>query len=74
MRAAEKVRSTICETIDVQELAIDLAASIGVAFYPQHTQSINELIRFADRAMYEAKRQGKNKVTVFNPVVQNGDS
>lgn len=68
LRAAEKVRNAICETIYVQDLRIELAASIGIAFYPLHSESISELTRLADRAMYDAKRQGKNKVAVFNPI------
>lgn len=45
---------------------ITVTASIGVAAYPDHCESPNELIRYADRAMYlGAKQRGKNKVAIY---------
>jgi len=38
--------------------------SIGVATYPQDTKSIDELINFADKALYESK-SAKNRVTIY---------
>jgi len=38
--------------------------SIGVATYPTHAVASVDLIEVADRAMYEAKRRGKNQVVV----------
>jgi diguanylate cyclase (GGDEF)-like protein len=38
--------------------------SIGVATYPQHAMAQGKLIEAADRAMYAAKKDGKNKVHV----------
>ena len=40
----------------------DLTASCGVASHPAHGASPAELIAAADRALYEAKRQGRNRV------------
>ncbi len=37
-------------------------ASVGVAAYPAHAKTQSGLIEAADRAMYEAKRQGKDRV------------
>jgi diguanylate cyclase (GGDEF)-like protein len=36
-----------------------LSAGIGVALYPQHTESLETLIKYADIAMYVAKHTGK---------------
>jgi len=49
--------------IDDNELFV--TASIGVALYPRHGQSVAELLRNADLAMYHAKNSGKNDVVVF---------
>ncbi len=38
--------------------------SVGVASYPEHGQTPEELILAADRALYEAKEQGRNRVVV----------
>jgi diguanylate cyclase (GGDEF)-like protein len=44
-------------------------ASIGVALYPTHALDREDLLRCADIAMYESKRQGRNRATVFEPAL-----
>lgn len=41
-----------------------VTASFGVACFPDDTESAGELIRRADHALYEAKRQGRNVVAL----------
>ncbi len=41
-----------------QAAKLDLDLSIGVALYPEHGRSVDELIRLADRALYIAKKGG----------------
>jgi diguanylate cyclase (GGDEF)-like protein len=56
----------------IQELAVNvrgevrraLTTSAGVASFPEHGQSVAQLLRAADAALYEAKRQGRNRVSV----------
>jgi diguanylate cyclase (GGDEF)-like protein len=43
-----------------------LGVSIGIAVCPAHATTAGELLRCADRAMYEAKRAGKGAVRVFD--------
>jgi diguanylate cyclase (GGDEF)-like protein len=45
-----------------------LTASFGVAAYPEHGKTCAELVRRADRALYEAKRSGRDRVVVFDGV------
>ncbi|GHU94030.1 hypothetical protein FACS1894208_04430 [Clostridia bacterium] len=40
--------------------------SIGVALFPYHSTNYNVLIKYADIAMYHAKRGGKNSYRVYN--------
>ncbi|HET8704935.1 MAG TPA: diguanylate cyclase, partial [Pseudomonadales bacterium] len=49
--------------IDVQNLQI--GASIGIAYYPEHGKDSHALLRAADVAMYQAKRMG-SEVTVYH--------
>ncbi len=39
-----------------------ITVSIGVATYPNHAQTLSELVAAADKAMYQAKQKGKNTV------------
>ncbi|NGM82960.1 diguanylate cyclase [Paenibacillus sp. 7124] len=41
------------------------SASIGVALYPQHGKTINELLRAADLAMYRSKSHGGNEANLY---------
>jgi two-component system cell cycle response regulator len=44
----------------------NLSVSVGVAIYPSDAGSVEELIEKADSALYKAKREGKNRVCLYN--------
>jgi diguanylate cyclase (GGDEF)-like protein len=48
-------------------LRLQMTASFGVASFPQHAQSPQQLVACADAAMYEAKAAGKNCVRFSSP-------
>ena len=50
----------------VDEKKIYLTASIGIALSPDHGIDYNTLLKNADAAMYEAKKNGKNECDFFN--------
>jgi diguanylate cyclase (GGDEF)-like protein len=67
---AERMRSTVAThefvTGTVFQPTCEVTVSIGGALYPLDAQSLAELIDRADRiALYEAKRQGKNRVVFW---------
>jgi diguanylate cyclase (GGDEF)-like protein len=43
---------------------IHATVSVGVATYPQNGPTADDLFRCADRALYAAKQDGRNRVTV----------
>lgn len=51
--------------LSVRDRSVSITASIGVACYPQHGGSIESIKEKADKAMYESKAAGKNRVTVY---------
>ncbi len=44
------------------QLLPSITLSMGTATYPDHGIELNELIRVADTALYQAKEQGRDKV------------
>ena len=53
-----------------RNLKLSLTASFGVAAFPEHASSPQQLISCADTAMYEAKAANKNCVR-FSPLLRN---
>jgi len=62
VKAAERLKSSIeeCNVKDVEKIT----ASIGVATFLRHTETLGELFELADQAMYRAKKNGRNRVEV----------
>ncbi|MEQ9394809.1 sensor domain-containing phosphodiesterase [Haliea sp.] len=55
------------ETVTIDGHALQVSASIGVTFYPQHEEiDADQLLRQADQAMYLSKVEGKNRFHVFD--------
>lgn len=48
-------------------MLINVRASIGISYCPDHTEDVNELISFADTAMYFVKKNGKTNYHVYVP-------
>jgi diguanylate cyclase (GGDEF)-like protein/PAS domain S-box-containing protein len=57
----------IAQPIQVNDLWLQVSASLGVSFYPQHKMVDNDvLLRQADQAMYQAKLAGRNRYHFFD--------
>jgi diguanylate cyclase (GGDEF)-like protein len=55
---AERVLGALDQSLQINSLALHLAASIGIAWSPQHGRTVPELLRHADIALYCAKESG----------------
>jgi diguanylate cyclase (GGDEF)-like protein len=62
---ARKHVESLRAPFQLEQHRIRMSASIGVALYPDHGQDAGTLIRYADAAMYQAKKLGKDKVVLF---------
>jgi diguanylate cyclase (GGDEF)-like protein len=63
---AEKIRSAIAE-ITVAGVERDITASLGLATIPDHAGDGDQLARSADRALYVAKTNGRNRTETAAP-------
>ncbi len=60
---AERIRNNLSkETIVYDSNEINVTASIGLAVCPDHGRTQQQLLDFADRALYMSKRMGRNQV------------
>ena len=60
---AEKIRLVLEQPVVTPSgLTLQASASIGIAIYPEHAQTAQDLLRLGDSAMYQAKSIGGNFV------------
>jgi diguanylate cyclase (GGDEF)-like protein len=67
---AESLHQTInALNIPYGHFNLTTTISMGIAWYPAHGKTKEELLRAADMAMYSAKNTGRNRVIVFDELV-----
>ena len=64
-RIASGLIEQIVQPIRVEKAEVVVSASIGISIYPENGTTSEDLIRSADKAMYQIKRQGKNNFGFF---------
>ena len=57
-RIADRLIEGLHHPVTVDELDLDVSASIGISFYPDHATDADTLLRHADVAMYASKETG----------------
>lgn len=62
---AERIKISLTEPFCLESHPVTVGASIGIAIVTPSYRSVEELLRDADMAMYEAKRQGKSGYWIF---------
>ncbi|WP_286239559.1 EAL domain-containing protein [Neptuniibacter halophilus] len=56
----EKLLKALSEPIQIKQHQLRIGASIGVVLFPMVEKGVDDLMRFADTAMYHAKENGRN--------------
>ena len=66
LEVAERIRTRIAETpLEVDHKQVVSSVSIGIACYPEDGRTLDSLAAHADRALYAAKQEGRNKTVKF---------
>ncbi len=63
---ANKIRDTIAMEFHIHDTELQVTASIGISMITKDESSGHDLLRFADTAMYQAKREGRNRLEFFS--------
>jgi diguanylate cyclase (GGDEF)-like protein len=72
---AERLRSSVAAVLiqgSNDEPVGPITVSIGLALLPEHGEDVRKLIDLADKAMYQAKVNGRNRIEVWNGSNQSG--
>lgn len=67
---AEKIRNELSRPYQLNGIEHSSSPSIGVTLFSGHRNSIEEILKQADLAMYQAKSAGRNRVRFFDPSIQ----
>ena len=67
---AEEIISLFDTPTIVESRILNVTASVGIALYPLHGETTEELLKTADMAMYRAKGLGKNRYRLFDESIQ----
>jgi len=67
---ASKLVRTVSQPVLLNGQELTTSASVGVACYPEDGETIDELLRHADTAMYAVKNAGRNGWRFFSPEMQ----
>ncbi len=66
---ARKLRRALSVPIQAGMDMLRIDATIGIALYPKDARTHDELIRAADVAMYDGKKEGGGRVKLFDPAL-----
>ncbi len=65
-RVALKIINDLQQPFLLSGSSVFIGASIGISFYPEHGQTVDELISHADSALYQVKKEGKGNFAYFS--------
>ena len=68
---AEKMVRALAQAVPLRGHDVFIGASIGISVFPDHANSMSELLRCADVAMYQAKSQGRGQCCIYKPEMDN---
>ena len=66
-RCARKLQTVFATAFPIEEMFLYVKCSIGIVVIEPGKEDIEEIIRYADISMYDAKRKGRNTVAFYNP-------
>jgi len=72
-RLAQNIILRLAEPYALSSGPANISASVGISLCPSHGDSVQELIRAADHAMYRAKAGGKNAFVLYDPSLDSED-
>jgi len=63
---AQNIITNLSKVIKIKNHKLFISASIGISLYPDNAKNSEDLIKYADFAMYESKNNGKSRFSFFS--------
>ncbi|MGY6276329.1 bifunctional diguanylate cyclase/phosphodiesterase [Methylomonas sp. MgM2] len=67
---ANRILGKLERLYQIDDEIVYASASIGITEYPKDATDVDTMLKRADQAMYAAKRQGRNRMSYYSPVMQ----
>ncbi|BAQ61969.1 diguanylate cyclase/phosphodiesterase with PAS/PAC sensor [Geminocystis sp. NIES-3708] len=67
---AEKIRDELSTSFLIEEEELTISVSIGITIFPKDNETLKDLLKEADTAMYKGKARGRNMICLFEPQMQ----
>ncbi|MCG8074233.1 MAG: EAL domain-containing protein [Candidatus Thiodiazotropha taylori] len=69
-QGAEKIQSSLSKPYNISDNELHITPSIGIVIFPMDGASADDILKYADTAMYRAKEEGRNTIRFFLPGMQ----
>lgn len=70
-RIANRIADVLDHSFTIEDRRYTVSASVGITLFPEHGNSVTELLKQADIAMYAAKHSGRKRHRFFEPEMNN---
>lgn len=71
---AEKIRASLAQPYfferEGEVITHHASSSVGVTVFREHDETLEQLLKWTDMAMYRAKEAGRNVIRFFDPAMQ----
>ncbi|PTD96089.1 GGDEF domain-containing protein [Pseudothauera lacus] len=75
LKVAENIRAAVAQLkIQIAGAVLQKTISIGLALFPEDSETFWQTVKFADVALYRAKDEGRNRVVRFTPQMWEGNA
>lgn len=68
---AKKIYELMATPVDIKGTKISISLSIGISLFPENGRDIENLMKRADSALYQVKKEGRNAYLFYTPEMQN---
>jgi diguanylate cyclase (GGDEF)-like protein len=66
---ASYLQAQFSQEFIIQNIILHISLSIGIVLYPEHGNDLEQLLKYADIAMYRAKDAGRKKYVIYDQIM-----